>query len=465
MQNPHHSEAVYWRADALAQETQRVLDVCHGCRRCWNVCPSFGNLFKRIDEIEDAQTSAAGGVSAAEALAAASGNIRSEQEHAASATADPTLAGAPNPVDALGDADRQRVVDECYQCKLCYNLCPYHPPHRYQLDFPRLMQRHKAVAVQQGRGRWRDKLFAQVDLIGRLSCAFAPLVNWLNRQPWHRRLLRLLLGVHPKRDLPLFHRETFRAWWDWRGPEARGPRVALFYTCSVDYNEPKVGKAAVAVLEKNGFEVVCPEQRCCGMPHLDGGDIEAAKRAARRNLEALVPLAQQGVPIIALGPTCSLMLRDEYPALLRSEEARLVARQTYDVSEFLIKLKKEGRLNRDFAADGGSGTVAYQAACHLKAQNIGFKAKELLELLPASKVTLIDRCSAHDGTWSMKEEYFELSMKAGAKLFREIEEAAADVVATDCPLAGIQITQATGRAVKHPVELVAAAYGLSPDPS
>jgi glycerol-3-phosphate dehydrogenase subunit C len=458
--HPHHSQPEYWQEGALKKEMERVFDVCHGCRRCLNVCPSFNTLFKRIDEIDDRQTAAAGGLSAAAVLAGASTEMKEEGRHAAAV--DPSLAAMRNPVESLADADHQRVVDECYQCKLCFNLCPYHPPHRFQLDFPRLMQRSKAVRVADGRGAFRDKLFAQVDWVGTISCFFAPFVNWANKSKLQRKLLRLLLGVHPDRQLPLFHFETFRKWWSYRGPKgARRQRVVLFYTCSVNYNEPRTGKAAVAVLEKNGFEVVCPPQQCCGMPHLDGGDIAAAMSAARRNLRWLVPFAQQGVPIIALGPTCSLMLRDEYPALLQSEDARLVAKMTFDVSEFLIKLKKEGRLVEDFKPS--ARRIAYQAACHLKAQNIGLKAKELLSLLPGAQVGVIDRCTSHDGTWSMKEEYFDLSMKYAKKLFAQIEEAKPDAVATDCPLAGIQIEQGTGLRPVHPVELVAQAYGCETD--
>ncbi len=460
MRNPHHSQPVYWEPSALKSEMDRVLDICHGCRRCWNLCPSFGNLFKRIDELEDAQTAAAGGKSAAAVLASASTEMKEEGHHAAEV--DPNLAAMRNPVEALTAADHQRVVDECYQCKLCYNMCPYHPPHRFVLDFPRLMQRSKAVALKAGKGKWRDKLLARVDLIGTVSSRLAPIVNYLNTARWNRKLLRLLLGVHPDRLLPLFHFERFRDWWEARGPKARASgRVALFYTCSVNYNEPSTGKAAVVVLEKNGFEVVCPPQKCCGMPHLDCGDLDSAKAAAKANLRWLLPLAQQGVPILALGPTCSLMLRDEYPALLQSDEARLVASKTQDISEFLIKLKKEGRLKEDFVAHAGK--IAYQASCHLKAQNIGLKGKELLSLLPEAQVGLIDRCSLHDGTWSMKEEYFELSMKYAKKLFDQIEEQKPDVVSTDCPLAGVQIEQGTGRKPLHPIQLVAKAYGLEPD--
>lgn len=441
MLNPHHTAPVYWEKGALKDETQRVLEICHGCRRCWNLCPSFGNVFKRIDQLEDQ-------LNGPTPVAAAAGSADGLYDEGA-AVADPSLARALDPVSALTDDDHKKLVDECYQCKLCYNMCPYHPPHRYQLDFPRLMQRQRAVRG----GRFMDKIFARVDLLGRMASLAAPLANYLSSLRWPRPLV----GIHKERNLPQFHSETFRKWWDYRGPKGeRKELVALFYTCSVNYNFPSTGKAAVAVLEKNGLEVLAPEQICCGMPLLDAGDIEGAKAAARKNIAKLLPLAQRGVPILALGPACSLMLRDEYPALLRSEDAYLVARSTYDVCEYLVKLKRAGRLSLDFK---DVGKIAYQVPCHLKAQNVGYKSKELLELLGPG-VAMIDRCSAHDGTWSMKQEYFDLSMKKAERLFEELKAANADRIATDCPLAGLQIEKGLGRKPLHPVELVAEAYGL-----
>jgi Fe-S oxidoreductase len=456
--NPSPDQPVYWDRAALREETTRILDICHGCRRCVHLCPSFTNVFKRIDAIEDQQTAAAGGKSAAAVLAEASTELKEEGHHAAAV--DPSLALLQNPVEALTDADHQRVVDECFHCGLCFDFCPYHPPHRFSLDFPKLMRRHAAVGLKEGKGRFRDRLFAQVDVIGAISGLAAPIVNRLNSWRPHRLLLRAVLGVHPDRNLPLFHFETFRRWWDARGPKARANgRVVLFYTCSVNYNEPRIGKAMITVLEKNGFEVVCPPQECCGMPHLDYGNHDGARAAAERNVRALLPYAQQGLTIIALGPTCSMMLKKEYPELLKTEACLLVAKQTKDAAEFLMHLKKQGRLNLDFKAEAGAGKVAYQPACHLKNQSMGLKSKELLELLPGTAVSVVDRCSGHDGTWSMKEENYELSMKYAKKLFDGLEQAGADTVSTDCPLAGLQIAQGTGRAPVHPIELVAKAYG------
>lgn len=457
---PRPSEPAFWDRAGLDAELGRVFDICHGCRRCWNLCPSFETLFKRIDEIDDLNAAAGPLPAAAPSPVPVDSVPKPEGQHAA--PFDPSLLAAKNPIEGLTQADRDRVEGECYQCKLCFNHCPYHPPHRFMLDFPRLMTRAKAQRRRRDGASLFDLVAARVDLVGTLSSWAAPIANWMNQFPPFRALLEKILGVDRRRNLPLFHFETFRRWWDRRGPKARSSgRVALFYTCSVDYNQPQVGRAAIRVLEKNGFEAVCPEQACCGMPHMDAGDMASAEAAARRNVARLLPFALSGTPIVALGPTCSYMLKEEYPFLLNDEASRKVAAMTFDVAEFLMKLKKEGRLSEDFAPD--PRPMAYHLPCHLKAQNIGYKSRELLELATGGKVRMIDRCSAHDGTWAMKKEYYDLSFKAGRELFEEVPREAGGRLAGDCPLAGLQIQQGTGVVQKHPIEYVAEAYGCTDD--
>jgi len=234
--------------------------------------------------------------------------------------------------------------------------------------------------------------------------------------------------------------------------------VVLFSTCLVDYHSVEVGQATVAVLEKNGVEVVRPEQQCCGMPLFDTGDIPGILRKAQANVATLKPWVDRGYDIIAPVPSCSLMLKREYPHLLSTEDAKLVASHTFDVCEYLMKLKKQGKLDTNFP--NRPGKIAYQIPCHLRDQNIGFKSKELMELTGAS-VEVIERCSGHDGTWGVKVEFFDLSMKIAAKAVREVEAVQADLVVSDCPLSGVQLTQAGGgKPTLHPIEVIKQAYGL-----
>jgi len=413
----------FWDEAALEKEFRRVFDICHGCRRCYSLCPSFSDLFNRIDgEKVDGD------------------------------------------IDKLGAEDFRSVTDLCYQCKLCFNHCPYTPPHRWEIDFPRLMLRAKAVRGKYQGIALQDKFLGKTDWVGRIGSAFAPLVNWANRNPMTRSLLAKVLGIHPERNLPVYQPETFAAWFNSRPTRLRQPgvgkngKVALFYTCSVNYHQPEVGKASVEVLEKNGVTVVCPEQKCCGMPYLDGGDIDSALESAKFNTASLHEAIKEGYTILSPGPTCTYMLKQEYPFLVGTEEARQVSQNTLDICEFLMRLKEQGKLNTQFKRPAGK--IGYHLPCHLKAQNIGFKSRDLMKLIPGTTVELLDSCAAVDGTWGLKKEYFKLSLKIADPLFKGIQQARPDAVVTDCPLAGLQIQYGTGITPLHPVEILKKAYGL-----
>src|SRR6185503_541107 len=290
----------------------------------------------------------------------------------------------------------------------------------------------------------------------------APVSNWMNDFAPNRAVMQAVVGIHKDRKLPLFHRETFSKWFDQRRRSAAPAppadlRIALFTTCSVEYNDPGTGKAAVAVLEKNGVDVSLPGQRCCGMPYLDGGAVKEAKALIADNAKSLAQAVREGREIVVPGPTCSYMLKQEYPWLDGSEDANLVAAHTRDLFEYLAGLHAQGRLDTHFPQ--APRKIAYQLPCHLKAQNMGTRSADVLRLTGA-EVETMERCSAVDGTWGMKKEYFELSMKLADPLFKHIEAARPDRVATDCPLAALQINQGTGRAAEHPIRILASAYGL-----
>ncbi|MGH9759815.1 MAG: heterodisulfide reductase-related iron-sulfur binding cluster, partial [Blastocatellia bacterium] len=322
-------DAKFWQRKNLDGELFRVFDVCHNCRRCFDLCPSFDVMFKRIDS------------------------------------------KGPD-ASVLDSADNKEIIDLCYQCKLCYNHCPYTPPHQWAIDFPRLMLRSKAVEVRErGSVTRQDKALGNTELIGKVGSAFAPISNIANKIRLNRIILEKVTGIHRDRNLPQFFRETFAKWFKKKGPSISGSgaagKVAMFYTCSVQYNWPEVGKAAVQVLGHNEIEVDCPEQKCCGMPYLDGGDIESTIESAAFNVKHLADAIRGGADVVVPGPTCSYMLKQEYPLLLGTDDAKLVSERTFDLCEYLVKKAKEGKLKRDFKVKPGK--VAYQAPCHLRAQN------------------------------------------------------------------------------------------------
>jgi len=407
---------------ALETEYRRVMDICHTCRRCYNLCPSFDVIFKALDR--------------------------------------PEVDGE---IERVGKPDLDAFTDLCYECKLCIPHCPYYPPHRWDVDIPRLVLRDRATRVRRdGRPPLRDRVLGSADAVGGLASLAAPLVNFANRNKASRWALEKTLGVHRDRLLPAYHAETFDRWWARRGGKTAPSQVEtpdavlLFVTCTVNYNNPATGKAAVEVLERSGVEVIVPPQRCCGMPFLDSGDVDPARENRRYNVDSFLPFVRAGIPIVTTGPTCSLTIKKEYPVLGGEADVREVSSATFDLSEYLMKRHAAGKLALDFARS--PGRVLYQVACHLKVQDIGFRSRDLMALVPGATVEIVEKCTGHDGTWSMKTEYFPMSMEIGRPVFDAVKKAEADVVASDCPLAGIQIRQGTGIAVRHPIEIFADCY-------
>lgn len=417
------SSALFWDAADTESELRRVFDICHNCRRCLPLCPSFPALFDFLDA-KDGEA------------------------------------------QQLTQAEMGRVVELCYECKLCYNHCPYTPPHAWDVDFPRLILRAKAVQARRQGVSLRDRLLGDVDRMGRWGTAFASLANWTLKNQTHRKLLQQIMGIEKSRKLPPFSSQRFSGWFHQQRrqthlaptPES-ALKVAFFATCSVEYHQPGIGKAAMAVLEKNEVHVELPEQRCCGMPFLDGGDVKHAVENARYNVAQLLPLVEKGFTVVTPGPTCSYMLKKEYPLLLKSQEAEKVAAGTQDLCEYLMNLHKQGKLKRDFSGPAPR-RVAYHLPCHLKAQNIGFRSRDLLRLIPHIQVELIDQCSGMDGTWGMKSQFYSLSSKIADRLVRQVQDAEAEAVATDCPLAALQMEDRSGLRPLHPVEILCRAYGM-----
>jgi Fe-S oxidoreductase len=292
----------------------------------------------------------------------------------------------------------------------------------------------------------------------------------MNELGVHRAFMQAVVGIHKRRNLPKFSRPTFSSWFRGRTRSPNAPmtaptggarpsarKVALFATCSVEYYETSTGRAAVNVLERNRVDVSLPEQRCCGMPYLDGGAVDEAKVLIRENVASLAAAVREGREIVVPGPTCSYMLKQEYPWLDGSADAKLVAASTRDIFEYLAKLHAAGELDTSFTKPVGA--VTYHVPCHLRAQNIGHKSADVLRAIPGASVDVVEKCSAVDGTWGFKKEYYELSMKLAKPLFEAVTTGG-PVAATDCPLAALQIEQGTGRKPKHPVEVLAAAYGF-----
>jgi len=427
-------EPVYWDQPKLEEEVARVFDVCHGCRRCFKFCDAFPSLFRLIDE-----------------------------EHGGDAS-------------ALTRVETDGVMDACFQCKLCEVQCPYsvRDGHEFQLDFPKLQSRWQAVRARREGLGLRARVLGDPDRAGWAARASLGLVNALNRTAAHRWLLEKVLGVHRDKLLPEFARATFERWADGEGlvrdappADGEGPEAVLFQTCYVQHNEPDIGRDTLYVMRRNSVDVCCARGlECCGMPAWESGDLAGLRRRARANLDRLMPFVERGACVIAINPTCSMMMRLEYPELVAPddrERARALAGAVRDPSELLWNMRGEERFASDFKSSP-EGPVAYHAPCHLRAQRIGFRGRDLLRKLPGAAPVMTMECCGHDGTYAMTVEGFEPSQRAGRSAFEGMRGAGASVWATDCPLAAPQFEQHAGVKPMHPMTILARALRGDPFP-
>jgi Fe-S oxidoreductase len=413
--------AYFDAADARA-ERDRTFQICSDCRLCVRLCPSFKDLFRMIDDHD--------GV---------------------------------HPARDLTDDEHQVVVDECYQCKLCYVVCPYTPDQgqEWKVDFPRLMMRSLAIQGRAGNVGHSARLLARTDLQGQVACVAAPVVNATGNVRFLRGVMEKVTGIAADRKLPQYARVRFAKWFAKRQSTVATTRdpVALFPTCLVEYQEPAIGRAVVGVCEHNGIECDLPAgQVCCGMPWLDAGDVDRFTDAARRNVAALAPAARAGRTIVVPQPTCAYVLKHDYPDVLGTDDARIVSEQTRDVAEHLMIEHAREPLADDFNGQT-YGSITWHAACHYRAQQIGPKSKDLMALTGAD-VTVVERCSAIDGTWGLRAENVEMARAIAKPLMDAVRDAPTELVAGDCHLANTAIAEATEKAPVHPVQVLARAYGL-----
>ena len=419
----------FYNEDKLMHELERVYDICHGCRRCVSLCTAFPTLFDLIDE-------------------------------------SPTFE-----VDGVKKDDFWKVVDECYLCDLCYmTKCPYVPPHPWNLDFPHTMLRAKALKFEKGGTNFRDKVLSSTDAMGKLASipVVVQAVNAsLNNAPI-RKMLDKGFGIHQDRKLPHYDSAKFRStakpqshFTEKAGTRTPG-KVAIYATCYVNYNEPGIGHDLLKVLAHNEINTVLVEKEaCCGMPKLELGDLQQVEKLKNINIPHLAKLARAGYAILTGVPSCTLMYKQEIPLMFPDDADVIAVRDAmWDPFEYLMARHQDGLLKADFTTP--LGNVSYHVPCHQRVQNIGNKTREALQLAGAN-VNMVERCSGHDGTWGVKTEYFDKSMKIGKPVFKNMAANAPDYVSSDCDIATRHILQGMGESQAqkaHPITLLRIAYGL-----
>jgi glycerol-3-phosphate dehydrogenase subunit C len=412
-------------------ELRRVFDVCHGCRRCFNLCDTFPRLFDLIDDSESGE------------------------------------------LDTVNSNDFKPAVDACTLCDMCFmTKCPYVPPHEFDLDFPHLMLRYRAMEFEKGKVGFAHRQITETDRNAKIVSPIAVVINWALRRgnKVTRPLMQAAVGIHKDADLPVFARKSFKKLTPSPVQGKNSRKVVLYATCFVNHNNTKIGEATQAIFSKNGIvtEVVYPS--CCGMPQLEQGDIARVAKNAKKISAELSAWIDKGYDIVALVPSCALMLKFEWPLILPDDEnVTRLSKATFDIAEYVVDIaKKEGLVDGLNKLDG---SVSLHLACHAKAQNMGPKASEMLRLIPDVKINVIERCSGHGGSWGIMKDNFDTAIKIGRPAARKALESDAKYIVSECPLAREHIIQGVDKLdssgargaitlAQHPIQILAQAYGI-----
>lgn len=421
----------FYDEEPLFEELERVFDICHGCRRCFNLCNAFPTLFDAVDESDTME------------------------------------------VDGVPKKVYWEVVDNCYLCDMCYmSKCPYVPPHDWNIDFPHLMLRAKAARFKKQGAPMRDKILSATDKVGNLAGipVVVDVVNASNRSKLGRKVLESTLGVHHKAPVPEYHSNTARKrladLGDRDQPVVRPTsatrgKVALYATCYGNRNHPAINEDLVAIFEHNGISMrLVDKEVCCGMPKLELGDLDAVAKAKEINIPVLAGMVDAGWDIVTPIPSCTLMFKQELPLMFPDDKDVAKVRDAmFDPFEYLMLRHKDGELKTDFQKS--LGKVSYQVPCHLRVQNIGLKTRDILQLVPDTTVEAIERCSGHDGTYAVKKEFHEVSKKIARPVVNKLKRSDAEHFVSDCPMAAEQIVQdLDDYGPTNPMSLLRSAYGI-----
>ncbi|HET7329660.1 heterodisulfide reductase-related iron-sulfur binding cluster [Dyella sp.] len=420
----------FWDRQALEQEMERVFNICHGCRRCVSLCHAFPTLFDLIDN------------------------------------------SASMEIDGVAKNDYAKVVEQCYLCDLCYlTKCPYVPPHPWNVDFPHVMLRAKAVAFREHGAPLSARVLSNTRAVGKLASipVVVQTINAANRNTTARKLLEKTMGVDAKARVPIYHTPTARKRLrklDGQGESKPAGRtrgkIAIFATCYCDHSEPGVVEDLAAVLTHNAIPVRLVEREsCCGMPKFELGDLDTVRKYKERNIPVLANMAREGWDFTAAIPSCVLMFKQELPLMFPDDQdIALVRDRFFDPFEYLAERHKAGLLAIDFKQS--LGKIAWQVPCHQRVQKIGPKTGDILQLVPGTEVTVIERCSGHDGTYGVKHKTYALSRKLAKPVENRVAQADATHFTSDCPMAGSHIAHGLDDkpAAEHPLTLLRKAYGI-----
>jgi len=416
--------------EKIDQEMRRVFDICHGCRRCFNLCDSFPKLFDFIDETEGGE------------------------------------------VSDLSSDKFKPVVDACTLCDMCFmTKCPYVPPHEFDLDFPHLMLRYRTAQRKNGDISKTANQLTKIDRNSKIGIFFNFLINWITdvKNKFARKVLEFFTGIDKRVILPRYNKETFSKYFKKFKKNIlkknNQRKVVIYSTCFVNFNKKKTGEAALKVLHHNNVEVEHSYAGCCGMPYLEQADLDQVTKQAQLVSRELNKYIEKGFKVVTLTASCGLMLKFEWPLLMPNDGIiKKLSQNTLDIDEYVMDIaNKEGLVDGLKEIDGG---VTVHNACHARAQNMGNKARDMLKLIPNIKLDVVERCAGHGGTFGIMKGTHDIANKVGKTTASTVKRKNNKYMASDCPLAGKHIkqlaedTNIVNDEAVHPIEIVSKSYGL-----
>ena len=366
----------------------------------------------------------------------------------------------PGPKQAGPDGERLRLKDPyffsyalkyCLNCKRCEVSCPS------GVKVADLIQSAR-IKYDTHPPKLRDRMLASTDFMGQLARPFAPIVNGVTGLSITKTILDATMEIDHRRTFPKYSGRSFEGWLKRRSKEqaAFPEQVAYFHGCYVNYNYPQLGKDLVKVLNALGIGVqLLDKEKCCGIAMIANGMARDAARHARHNVEVLGKAVSKGLKVVTTSSTCALTIREEYPELLKVDNAAVLDSLLMATRFIYEKLEKGATLK--FKADYHR-RIAYHTPCHLEKLGWGVFSERLLRMIPGIEFTMLPSgCCGISGTYGFKKENYEASQAIGQPLFDQIKNVNPEVVACDCETCKWQIEMSTGYPVMNPISILAEA--------
>ena len=371
----------------------------------------------------------------------------------------------PGPKQAGPDGERYRLknpvfyddaLDLCLNCKRCEVACPSNVKIGDIIQSARLKYSSKKPKL-------RDFILANTDLMGTMASTMAPVVNFTLGLKPVKAVMDGVLAVDHHRTFPKYAGQRFETWFKryaLKKQEEYTKKVSYFHGCYANYNNPKLAKDFVKIMNAIGYGVnLLEKEKCCGVALISNGFKNQAIKQANLNLGSIRKAVGRGEPVLTTSSTCTFTMRDEYAHILELDNSD-VRSSIALATKFIFELVDAGKVKLVFKDDYRK-RIAYHTPCHMEKLGWAIYSTSLVKMIPGVDFNMLDsQCCGIAGTYGFKKEHYEDSQKIGESLFRQIRGLNLDMVATDCETCKWQIEMSTGVQVENPISIIADALDV-----